>query len=86
MTYDQIFTTKEFTTGDKFLDHCLSVAPVLEWVKFKGEDCVACLNFEASVRSKMPMVDVFYCMTTALNGCVLNTVRFDKRFTKSLIK
>lgn len=52
---------------------------VLDWVNYKGEDCVAEINIEATIKANRPMIDISYCMTKALNGVVLKTVRWDKK-------
>ncbi len=43
--------------------------PTFEWVEFKGEKLVAVLNWEESKRRQKPVLDLSYCMTTALNDC-----------------
>jgi hypothetical protein len=65
----------------KFIWRC----PILwEWVEFKGETMFAGLNYERSIKSGRPMIDLFYCATTALNDRVLKTVQYDKKkFAKS---
>lgn len=50
-----------------------------DWVFFDGEDCVAQINYEATVKAKKPMVDISYCMTMALNQCIERTVQWDKK-------
>lgn len=47
-------------------DNC----PVMEWVEYKGEKLVAVLDFEASEKRQKPILDLSYCMTTALNDCM----------------
>lgn len=55
-----------------------------DWVKFKGEDYYAFINFDATEKARKPMIDLHYCATTALNGIILKTVQFDKaKFKKS---
>lgn len=44
--------------------------PVLEWVEYKGEKLVAVLNYEESEKRQKPILDLSYCMTTALNDCM----------------
>lgn len=44
--------------------------PVMDWVEYKGEKLVACLNWEESVKGQKPVLDLSYCMTTALNDCM----------------
>ena len=48
------------------------------WVEFKGETFVAQLNFERTAKSRVPMFDLSYCMTKALNQVIIKTVRYDK--------
>lgn len=60
-------------------DKMLMRLPVcMDWVKYKGEDVVIQWNFEATEKSKKPMVDVSYCMTKAINQVILKTVQWDK--------
>jgi len=56
---------------------------VLDWVNYKGVDCVAQFNWEASRKANKPMMDISYCMTKALNQVILETVQFDKGKFKS---
>jgi len=57
----------------------LSRLPVaFGWCEFKGEDCVASINYHATEKAGKPMMDISYCMTTALNGNILKTVQWDK--------
>jgi hypothetical protein len=51
---------------------------ILDWVQFKGEDVVAQINVEASLKAKKPMFDISYCMTKALNQVIDYTVQYDK--------
>lgn len=44
--------------------------PSMNWVEYKGEKLVACLNWEESVKRQKPVLDLSYCMTTALNDCM----------------
>jgi len=44
--------------------------PVMEWVEYKGEKLVACLNYQESEKQQKPILDLSYCMTTALNDCM----------------
>ena len=49
-----------------------------DWVDYKGETVFMGVNFEATVKARKPMVDIFYCATQALNNNVLETVQWDK--------
>ncbi len=51
---------------------------ILDWVNFKGENVVAQINIEASIKAKKPMFDISYCMTKALNQVINYTVQYDK--------
>lgn len=51
--------------------------PVLEWVNYKGEDCVADIDYGKSMRAHRPIINIFYCMTKACNGNILKTVNFN---------
>ncbi len=51
---------------------------VLDWVKYKGETCVAQINYEATEKAGKPMMDISYCMTRAINNTILETVQWDK--------
>lgn len=44
--------------------------PTFDWVEYKGEKLVAVLDFEASEKRQRPILDLSYCMTTALNDCM----------------
>lgn len=60
--------------------------PWMEWIRFKDEECVGIVNIERSLKAKHAMIDISYCMTRALNNCVLYTIKFNqKHFQKSLI-
>lgn len=50
--------------------------PIMEWVKYKGEVCVADLNYEKSIKAKRPLINIHYCMTKAHNGVIIETVNF----------
>ncbi len=50
----------------------------IDWVSYKGEICVAHINFEATEKAKRPMLDISYCMTQALNNNILKTVQWDR--------
>ena len=51
---------------------------VFDWCSYKGEVLVARVNYEATLKARRPMVDLYHCMTTALNEQVLRTVQYDK--------
>lgn len=56
---------------------------VMDWCNFKGDVCVAQINYEASIKARKPMMDISYCMTRALNQVILRTVQYDKgKFSK----
>jgi hypothetical protein len=50
--------------------------PIMEWVKYKGEVCVADLDYEKSIKAHRPLINIHYCMTKAHNGTVIKTVNF----------
>lgn len=50
---------------------------VFHWCKFKGETYFGGLNYDRSINAKRPMIDLFYCATTACNHMVLKTVAWD---------
>lgn len=69
-------------TLPKYLEN--EALPWMIWIHYKGEECVACVNYERSLKAKRPMIDISYCMTKALNNIVLQTVAFNpKHFAKS---
>lgn len=51
---------------------------VFDWVEFKGETVFMGINYQASLKAKKPMIDIFYCATAACNHNVLYTVQWDK--------
>jgi hypothetical protein len=58
--------------------------PWMKWVKYKGETCVADIDFMKSIKAHRPIVNIHYCMTEAYNGIILQTVNFvPEHFTKS---
>jgi NAD-dependent DNA ligase len=57
-----------------------------EWIEYKGEVFVSQLNFEATAKARKPMFDLSYCMTRALNDCILHTVQYDKNKFKRTTK
>lgn len=58
--------------------------PWMKWVCYKGEDFFACVNLEKSLAAHRPIVDLHFCVTKALNNCVLSSVNFKKElFTES---
>lgn len=50
---------------------------VFDWVEFKGETVFAGFNYDASLKARKPMYDIFYCATSALNHMVLFTTQWD---------
>ena len=48
------------------------------WVEYKGETFFAVLNYEQSLKSHRPMIDLCHCATVAMNGIVIKTVQYDK--------
>lgn len=71
--------------SDSALDKIIDRLPfVFDWVNFKGEDVVAQINIEATIKAKKPMLDISHCMTKAFNQIIIKTVQFDKsKFKKS---
>lgn len=63
--------------GCKDIDK-LAIPIYPEWIEYKGEVFVSQLNFEATEKAGKPMFDLSYCMTKALNQCILKTVQYDK--------
>lgn len=64
--------------GNRYERMLLKLPIACDWVEYKGEVCVAQINYEATVKAGRPMVDLSYCMTKALNQCILKTVQWDK--------
>ena len=61
------------------VDKMLMKLPIFDgWVFFKGEKYYTQVNFDATVKAKKPMMDLFYCATTCLNHAVLFTTQYDK--------
>jgi len=61
------------------VDKMLKKLPfTFDWVNYKGEDVVAQINIEASIKAKKPMFDISYCMTKALNQVIMFTAQYDK--------
>jgi hypothetical protein len=61
------------------IDKMLMKLPIFDgWVNFKGKLCYAQVNFDATVKAKKPMMDIFYCATQCLNHAVLFTTQWDK--------
>lgn len=48
------------------------------WMKYKGEIYVSQLNFERTEQAGKPIFDLSYCMTKAINQCIMKTVQYDK--------
>lgn len=62
------------------IDRMLLRLPIVDgWVRFKGETFYTSMNYDATVKAKKPMMDIFYCATTCLNHAVLKTVQWDKK-------
>lgn len=58
--------------------------PWMQWVKYKGQECVASVNYQKSVNARRPIIDIHYCMTKAHNGIVERSVNFNPlHFKKS---
>ncbi len=51
---------------------------VMDWCYYKDEIIVAQINWDATKKAGKPMMDISYCMTRALNQCILKTVQWDK--------
>lgn len=64
---------------DRYQKMLLRLPIACDWVIYEGEDCVAQINYEATVKAGKPMVDISYCMTRALNQVILKTVQWDRR-------
>lgn len=61
--------------------------PWMQWANYKGDDCVACVNYEKSISCGRPIIDISYCMTKAMNNNVMFSVNFDpEHFTKSKLE
>jgi hypothetical protein len=57
------------------------------WARYKNEEYFAMLNYEQSVKSGRPMIDLAYCATEGMNGNVLKTVMYvKKKFKKSKLQ
>ena len=74
-------TDKTLADVPKYIMDC----PVFSnWIEYKDETYFAILNYEQSIKSHRPMIDLSYCATRAMNGIVMKTVRYDKnKFKKS---
>lgn len=58
--------------------------PWMKWVEYKGEDCVACVNYKKSIACHRPIIDISYCMTKAMNNNVMYSVNYNpEHFKKS---
>lgn len=65
-------------------DYVMDCPVISNWVEYKGETYFAILNYEQSIKSHRPMIDLSYCATRAMNGIVMKTVQYDKnKFKKS---
>jgi hypothetical protein len=51
--------------------------PIMEWVRYKGQVCVADLDYDKSIRAHRPIINIHYCMTKAHNGVIERTVNFN---------
>ena len=61
------------------IDKMLMKLPIFDgWVNFKGKKFYAQVNFDATVRAKKPMMNIFYCATQCLNHAVFFTTQWDK--------
>ncbi len=61
--------------------------PWNKWVKYRGTDVFACVNWEKSEKAHRAIIDISYCVTAAFNGQVIKTVNWKKElFTKSILE
>jgi len=56
--------------------------PWMKWVQYKGEECVADVDYQKSMKAHRPIINIHYCMTKALNGVIEETVNFKPEFFK----
>ena len=49
-----------------------------QWLEYKGETYFGILNYERSIKSHKPMIDLSFCATRALNNIVIKTVQYDR--------
>jgi len=69
--------------SDSSLGKLISKLPIVyDWVNYKGEDVVASINVERTLKAKKAMMDISYCMTKAFNNIHLKTVMFNKKHFK----
>lgn len=54
----------------------------MNWVYYKGDKCVASVNYEKSLRAHRPIMDIHYCMTRAMNNIVERTVNWNPEHFK----
>lgn len=81
MTEQQL--TEELNDVPKFILDC---PVVFGWTQFKGEEYFGMINYERSIKANRPMIDLAYCATKGMAGCVLKTVQYStKHFSKSKI-
>lgn len=67
---------KELKDVPEFILNC----PVsFDWLTYKGETFFGGLNYDRSIKANRPMIDLYYCATTAMCGCVIKTVQYDKK-------
>lgn len=54
----------------------------MEWCEYKGETFVGEVDYFKSKKSKRLMINLYYCLTKAMNSVVIKTVMWDKnKFT-----
>ena len=71
--------------SDSSLDKLISKLPIVyDWVNYKGEDVVASINIERTLKAKKAMMNISYCMTKAFNNIHLKTVMFNKKHFKTI--
>jgi hypothetical protein len=63
---------------DKYTNMLMRLPVCMDYVEYKGEDVVIDYNFEATKKANKPMVDIYYCLTQAINNIKLKTVQWDK--------
>ena len=58
----------------------LNGCPMMDgWCRYNGQIYFAMLNYDESEKEQMPVFDLSYCATKALNGIVLFTRKWDKK-------
>ncbi len=53
--------------------------PVYEWAWYEGEEYFCIPNLEESRERGHTMIDLCHCVTTAMNGLVIKTIRYDPK-------